>query len=230
MINNLIKWSTLEDLLRLKGNHWQLRTFISHPVDSGYNVSVFTTQGNRLGFYEKLGKYEARPSYRWERLHHDEEIKMKLKMDIIVLKRRDLGPIQIHLSTFDHFQTTERRLLPVLQFSKASLGGHHLHHHPPPHLQHYHNYHHYHHHQQVDTQFFFGASLFSRLENRVQSYCLEDYAEWAFYNNSQMEFTEDLKVTCSRVESVCCHKLRVSSSNSENSSYYGEENSKVLGD
>ena len=123
MINNLIKWSTLEDLLRLKGNHWQLRTFISHPVDSGYNVSVFTTQGNRLGFYERLGEYEARPSYRWERLHHDEEIKMKLKMDIIVLKRRDLGPIQIHLSTFDHFQTTERRLLPVLQFSKASLGG-----------------------------------------------------------------------------------------------------------
>ena len=73
MISNLIKWSTLEDLLRLKGNHWQLRTFISHPVDSGYNVSVFTTQGNRLGFYEKLGEYEARPSYRWERLNHDEE-------------------------------------------------------------------------------------------------------------------------------------------------------------
>ena len=82
----------------------------------------------------------------------------------------------------------------------------------------------------VDTQFFFGATLFSRLENRVQSYCLEDYAEWAFYNNSQMEFTEDLKVSCSRVEAVCCHKLRISSSNSENSSYYGEENSKVLGD
>ena len=123
MINKLTKWSTLEDLLRLRGNSWQLRTFISHPVDPGYNVSVFTTQGNRLGFYEKLGEYEARPSYRWERLHHDEEIKMKLKMDIIVLKRRDLGPIQIHLSTFDHFQTTERRLLPVLQFSKASLGG-----------------------------------------------------------------------------------------------------------
>ena len=72
--------------------------------------------------------------------------------------------------------------------------------------------------------------MFSRLENQVQSYCLEDYAEWAFYNNSQMEFTEDLKVSCSRVEAVCCHKLRISSSNSENSSYYGEENSKVLGD
>ena len=43
----------------------------------------------------------------------------------IVLKRRDLGPIQIHLIAFDHFQTTEWRLLPVLQFSKASLGGHH---------------------------------------------------------------------------------------------------------
>ena len=82
----------------------------------------------------------------------------------------------------------------------------------------------------VDTQFFFGATLFSRLENRVQSYCLEDYAEWVFYNNSQMEFTEDLKVNCSRVEEVCCHKLRISSSNAENSSYYGEENSKTLGD
>ena len=82
----------------------------------------------------------------------------------------------------------------------------------------------------MDTQFFFGATLFSRLENRVQSYCLEDYAEWAFYNNSQMEFTEDLQVKCSRVEEVCCHKLRISSSNSENSSYYGEENSKTLGD
>ena len=82
----------------------------------------------------------------------------------------------------------------------------------------------------VDTQFFFGATLFSRLENRVQSYCLEDYSEWVFYNNSQMEFTEDLKVDCSRVEEVCCHKLRISSSNAENSSFYGEENSKTLGD
>ena len=36
-----------------------------------------TTQGNRLGFYEKLGEYEARPSYRWERLHHDEEIEVE---------------------------------------------------------------------------------------------------------------------------------------------------------
>ena len=64
----------------------------------------------------------------------------------------------------------------------------------------------------------------------MQSYCLEDYAEWVFYNNSQMEFTEDLKVNCSRVDEVCCHKLKISSSNAENSSYYGEENSKTLGD
>ena len=26
---------------------------------------LYDTQGNRLGFYEKLGEYEARPAYRW---------------------------------------------------------------------------------------------------------------------------------------------------------------------
>jgi len=131
--------------------------------DVSESQGLHPLQGNRLGFYEKLGEYEARPSYR------------QLNGDFFL------------------FYSSQKQAW-------------------------------------VDTQFFFGAILFSRLENRVQSYCLEDYAEWAFYNNSQMEFTEDLKVSCSRVEAVCCHKLRISSSNSENSSYYGEENSKVLGD
>jgi len=131
--------------------------------DVSENRGLHPLQGNRLGFYEKLGEYEARPAYR------------QLNGDFFL------------------FYSSEKEAW-------------------------------------VDTQFFFGATLFSRLENRVQSYCLEDYAEWVFYNNSRMEFTEDLKVNCSRVEEVCCHKLRVSSSNAENSSYYGKENSKTLGD
>lgn len=81
----------------------------------------------------------------------------------------------------------------------------------------------------MDTKFFFGATLFSRLENDVQSYCLEDYSKWSFFNNSKMEFTEDLQVNCSRIEEVCCHKVAISSTNSANASYYTEENSKTLG-
>ena len=30
-----------------------------------YHHHAHHAQGNRLGFYEKLGEYEARPAYRW---------------------------------------------------------------------------------------------------------------------------------------------------------------------
>jgi hypothetical protein len=81
----------------------------------------------------------------------------------------------------------------------------------------------------LDTKFFFGATLFSRLENDVQSYCLEDYGVWSFYNDSKMEFTENLVVNCSKIEEVCCHQVEISSTNAANTSFYGDANSKTLG-
>ena len=45
-----------------------------------YHHHAHHAQGNRLGFYEKLGEYEARPAYRWRT---DEDLILNAKMVVI---------------------------------------------------------------------------------------------------------------------------------------------------
>ena len=46
----------------------------------------------------------------------------------------------------------------------------------------------------------------------MTSKCVEEHSAWSFYNQSKMEYTEDLSVNCSTIKDVCCDKVRINSS------------------
>jgi len=85
----------------------------------------------------------------------------------------------------------------------------------------------------VDSRYFYGASLFSKLVNDMDGYCLEEYSNWYFYNRSDLMFSEELTSECSKIEDVCCKEITISSDNSElkyeNKSFYGERQKESLG-
>ena len=48
----------------------------------------------------------------------------------------------------------------------------------------------------TETKYFFGATLFSRLENDNTNYCLESYNNWSKFNGTDMVFSEKMNVSC----------------------------------
>jgi len=67
----------------------------------------------------------------------------------------------------------------------------------------------------VDSKYFYGwTDYITRMENNDQSTCPHDSSTWSFYNGTDMEFTEDLSVSCAKIEDVCCHQVRLNSSSS----------------
>ena len=63
----------------------------------------------------------------------------------------------------------------------------------------------------VDSIFFFGASILNKLENDNNNYCIDSYSNWYRYNGSELVFTEKMKVSCGKVEEVCCPAINISS-------------------
>ena len=87
----------------------------------------------------------------------------------------------------------------------------------------------------TETRYFFGASLFSRLESDNTNYCLESYNNWSRYNGTTMIFAEQMKAECLTIEQVCCRDIRLSSANvnktkSNNESLYQSNALGALGD
>ena len=77
----------------------------------------------------------------------------------------------------------------------------------------------------TETKYFFGATLFSRLENDNTNYCLESYDNWYLYNGTEMVWSEQMKTSCLNIEEYCCRNIKLSSSNvnmtdSENQTLY----------
>ena len=65
----------------------------------------------------------------------------------------------------------------------------------------------------TETRFFFGAGLFSRLENDNTNYCLESHHNWYRYNGTDMIFAEEMSAECKTIENVCCRNIKLSSVN-----------------
>jgi len=85
----------------------------------------------------------------------------------------------------------------------------------------------------IDSHYFYGATLFSKLVNDMDAYCLDAYDNWSFYNRSELMYSENLMTNCSKVEDVCCHEINISSANSElkygDKSFYDEQPKESLG-
>eukprot|EP00092_Neocalanus_flemingeri_P022407 GFUD01024300.1.p1 GENE.GFUD01024300.1~~GFUD01024300.1.p1 ORF type:complete len:344 (+),score=84.11 GFUD01024300.1:87-1118(+) len=86
----------------------------------------------------------------------------------------------------------------------------------------------------IDSRYFYGASLFSKLVNEMDGYCLDDHNNWSFYNGSDLMYSEVLTSNCSKIEDVCCKELRISSANSDviidKEPYYNNQSKDSLGD
>ena len=86
----------------------------------------------------------------------------------------------------------------------------------------------------MDSRFFYGASLFTKLVNDMDAYCLDAHNNWSFYNRSELMYSENLTSKCSKIHEVCCHEIELSSVNSDvknrkNISFYGDEPKDSLG-
>jgi len=85
----------------------------------------------------------------------------------------------------------------------------------------------------VDSRYFYGATLFSKLENDMDGYCLDEWDNWSFFNRSSFKFSESLMTNCSKIEDVCCHEIRISSANSDlkfgDKPFYDEQPKESLG-
>eukprot|EP00092_Neocalanus_flemingeri_P004424 GFUD01004759.1.p1 GENE.GFUD01004759.1~~GFUD01004759.1.p1 ORF type:complete len:337 (+),score=61.88 GFUD01004759.1:200-1210(+) len=86
----------------------------------------------------------------------------------------------------------------------------------------------------IDSHYFYGATLFSKLVNEMDGYCLDDHNNWSFYNGSVLTYSEMLTSKSSKIEDVCCQELKISSANSEvktgNNSFYNLKSKDSLGD
>jgi len=87
----------------------------------------------------------------------------------------------------------------------------------------------------TETKYFFGASLFSRLENDNTNYCLESYNNWSRYNGTDMVFAEKMQASCQSIENLCCSTIKLSSINvnltdSENQTLYQSNARAALGE
>ena len=67
----------------------------------------------------------------------------------------------------------------------------------------------------------------------MDAYCLDAYDNWSFYNRSELMYSENLIANCSKIEDMCCHEIRISSSNSElkygDKSFYADDPRGSLG-
>jgi len=85
----------------------------------------------------------------------------------------------------------------------------------------------------VDSKYFYGATLFSKLVNDMDGYCLEDWNNWSFYNGSTLMFDESLMTNCSKIEDVCCYEISITSANSDekidDKPFYDEQPKESLG-
>lgn len=67
----------------------------------------------------------------------------------------------------------------------------------------------------VDSIFFFGASIFNKLENDNNNYCIDSYNNWYRYNGTKMLFSEQMSVTCQTIEKECCKTINITSTNDD---------------
>ena len=87
----------------------------------------------------------------------------------------------------------------------------------------------------TETKYFFGATLFSRLENDNTNYCLESYNNWYRFNGTDMVFTEKMNASCQSIKDVCCRNIKISSVNENlttaaNKSLYQDNAKDTLGE
>jgi len=86
----------------------------------------------------------------------------------------------------------------------------------------------------VDSRYFFGASLFSKLENDQDGQCVEGYSNWYLINGTETMFSEKMEASCREIKSYCCHTINISSGRSQpaggaNLSQYEEQALASLG-
>ena len=87
----------------------------------------------------------------------------------------------------------------------------------------------------TETKYFFGASLFSRLENSNTNYCLDSYNNWSRFNGTDMLFSQKMNASCLTIKDVCCHDIKISSVNENlttpsNTSLYQSNARETLGE
>ena len=63
----------------------------------------------------------------------------------------------------------------------------------------------------VDSIFFFGASIFNKLENDNNNYCIDSLSNWYRYNGTELIFSERMEVSCRRIEEECCASINITS-------------------
>ena len=72
-----------------------------------------------------------------------------------------------------------------------------------------------------------------QLQNDFDGYCLDEKDKWSFYNRSELQFSENMNTSCSKIEEVCCQEINVTFDNSDikfgNVSYYDEFQKEVFG-
>jgi len=81
----------------------------------------------------------------------------------------------------------------------------------------------------IDSLFFYGATLFTKLVNDMDGYCLDEHSNWSLFNKSTLMYSDSLVTSCSKITDVCCSEIKISSVNSNNQSFYDEQPRESLG-